>query len=63
MLGLENMSSRMMRLGSGELYYDSYITLDSVLKKVGAVTSEAIQRVATDLFDERRCSTVIIRPS
>jgi len=63
MLGLENMSSRMMRLGSGELYYETYVTLDSVLKKVEAVTSEAIQRVATDLFDERRFSTVIIRPS
>jgi predicted Zn-dependent peptidase len=63
MLGLENMSSRMMRLGSAELYFQSYITLDSVLKKVDAVTPAAIRRVATDLFDERRFSTVIIRPS
>jgi len=37
--------------------------LDSVLRKVDAVTSEALQRVANDLFDERRFSTVVIRPT
>jgi predicted Zn-dependent peptidase len=63
MLGLENMSSRMMRLGSSELYYRKSITLDTVLKKVDAVTSEQIQKVAVDLFDLNRFSTVIIRPS
>jgi predicted Zn-dependent peptidase len=63
MLGLENMSSRMMRLGSSELYYGRCISLDSVLKKVDAVTSEEIQKVACDLFDLDRFSTVIIRPS
>ncbi|MEW6510646.1 MAG: pitrilysin family protein [Bacteroidota bacterium] len=63
MLGLENMSSRMMRLGSAELYFESYISIDSVLAKVDAVTSKDIQNVALDLFDERRFSTVIIRPS
>jgi predicted Zn-dependent peptidase len=63
MLGLESMSSRMMRLGSSELYYRRSITLDSVLKKVDAVTPEEIQKVAVDLFDLNRFSTVIIRPS
>jgi predicted Zn-dependent peptidase len=63
MLGLENMSSRMMRLGSSELYYQRSISLDSVLKKVDAVTSEEMQKVARDLFDLPRFSTVIIRPS
>jgi len=63
MLGLENMSSRMMRLGSSELYYERSITLDSVLRKVDAVTSEEIQKVAVDLFDLDRFSTVVIRPS
>jgi predicted Zn-dependent peptidase len=57
------MSSRMMRLGSSELYYRKSITLDTVLKKVDAVTSEQIQKVAVDLFDLNRFSTVIIRPS
>ena len=62
-LGLENMSGRMMRLGSGELYFENYTTVDSILKKVDAVTSEAIMAVANDLFLEDGFSTVIIRPS
>lgn len=63
MLGLENMSGRMMRLGSSELYFESFTSLDAILKKVDAVTPEAIQLVANDLFDEERFSTVVIRPS
>ena len=63
MLGLENMSGRMMRLGSGELHFETYIPVDSVLKKVDAVTAGRIQSVANNLFDEREFSTIIIRPS
>ena len=62
-LGLENMSGRMMRLGSGELYFESYTTVDSILKKVDAVTPDAIMGVANDLFHQTEFSTVIIRPS
>jgi predicted Zn-dependent peptidase len=62
-LGLENMSGRMMRLGSGELYFETYTTLDSILKKVDAVTPDAIRAVANDLFHKDEFSTVIIRPS
>ena len=63
MLGLENMSNRMMRLGSGELYFQSFMSLDSILRKVDAVTPESIHRVANDLFNKDGFSTVIIRPS
>jgi predicted Zn-dependent peptidase len=63
MLGLENMSGRMMRLGSSELYFRSFTSLDTVLKNVNAVTSEAISRVANDLLREDRLSTIVIRPS
>ncbi len=63
MLGLENMSGRMMRLGSSELYFETFTSLDTILKKIDAVTPEAIQLVANDLFDEEKFSTVIIRPS
>lgn len=63
MLGLENMSGRMMRLGSSELYFETFTSLDSILKKVDAVTPDAIRAVANDLFVEEKFSTVIIRPS
>jgi predicted Zn-dependent peptidase len=63
MLGLENMSGRMMRLGSSELYFNTFTSLDTILKKVNEVTPEAIQRVASDLLREDRLSTIVIRPS
>ncbi len=63
MLSLENMSSRMMRLGSSELYFEEYQSLDSILRRVNAVTPDAVRRVANDLFDPAAFSTVVIRPS
>jgi predicted Zn-dependent peptidase len=63
MLGLENMSGRMIRLGSSELYFESYISLDSILKRVDGVTPEAIMYTANDLFNEDDFTTVIIHPS
>ncbi len=63
MLGLENMSGRMMRLGSSELYFESFTSLDEILKRVDGVTPEGIQRVANDLFKEEKFSTVIVRPA
>jgi predicted Zn-dependent peptidase len=62
MLGLESMSGRMTRLGSGELYFESYIPLDTVLRNIDAVTPEAIHRVANNLLKDDQFSTVIIRP-
>jgi predicted Zn-dependent peptidase len=63
MLGLESMSGRMMRLGTSELYFGSFFSLDTILKKVDAVTPESIHRVANDVLREEHLSTVVIRPS
>jgi predicted Zn-dependent peptidase len=63
MLGLENMSGRMMRLGTSELYFNKFTSLDTILQKVDAVTPDAIHRVAADILREERMSTVVIRPS
>jgi predicted Zn-dependent peptidase len=63
MLGLENMSGRMTRLGSSELYLESYISLDSILEKVDRVTADDILAVSNEVFHQDRFSTVIIRPS
>lgn len=62
MLGLENMSSRMIRLGSGELYLESYVPLDTILKRIEDVSAESIQDVGSEVFDQSQFSTVIIRP-
>jgi len=63
MLGRENMSGRMIRLGSAELYVEQYVSLDTILERVDAITPDDIHRVANDVFDEKRFSAVIIRPS
>ncbi len=61
MLGLESMSNRMMRLGSGELYFGQYLTLDEVLKSTDAVTNESILEVANKIFKFENFSTVIFK--
>jgi predicted Zn-dependent peptidase len=63
MLSLENMSSRMMRLGSSELYFQTFNSLDSIIKRIDAVTPEVIQDVANDLFKREGFTAVVIRPS
>lgn len=62
LLGLESMSGRMMRLGSNELCFQTFISLDSVLQKIDRASTEGIQRVARDLFREGTLSTIIIKP-
>jgi predicted Zn-dependent peptidase len=62
MLGLESMSNRMMRLGSGELYYGAYISLDEVLDSIDTVTALDVLEVAEELFIPENFSTVIFKP-
>lgn len=62
MLGLENMSNRMMRLGSGELFFNKYISLDSLVKSIDSVRSEEVLNVADQLLHREKFSTVIFAP-
>ena len=61
MLGLENMSNRMMRLGSGELYFGRYIPLDELIKCIDEVNQDQIYEVANDVLDIEKFSTVIMK--
>jgi predicted Zn-dependent peptidase len=63
MLGLENMSGRMMRIGAGELYFRKYTSLDAIIKKVNEISSGDIQNVARDVLDARKFSTVVFKPT
>ncbi len=63
MLGMESMSNRMMRLGSGELYFHEFVTLDQVLRRIDAVTPGDIGIVAKKLMNHENFSTVVISPS
>jgi predicted Zn-dependent peptidase len=63
MLSLESMSNRMMRLGSGELFYGEFFPIDTILRSIDAVTIEDVQELANKLLRQENFSTVIIRPN
>jgi predicted Zn-dependent peptidase len=62
MLGLENMSNRMMRLGRQEIYFEQYFTLDYVINEVDSVTAEEVQEIAREVFRPDQFSTVVLLP-
>ena len=63
MLSLESMPSRMMRLGSSELYFGELMSLDAVMKEVDAVQPEHLYTLANELFDQNKFSMVIFNPA
>jgi predicted Zn-dependent peptidase len=62
MLGLENMSNRMMRLGRQELYFERYFTLDEVIHDIEQVTVQDIQEVAQQFFKPENFSGAVLLP-
>jgi len=61
-LGLENMNSRMMRMGKSMLYFGEVIPMEEIIRKIDAVTHEDIARVANSLFDESRLTLAAVGP-
>jgi predicted Zn-dependent peptidase len=49
-LGLEDPSSRMSRLGKAELVYPALEPVDEILAAIGAVTHEQVRAVATEIL-------------
>ncbi|MFQ5570485.1 MAG: M16 family metallopeptidase [Rhodothermales bacterium] len=62
MLGLENMSNRMMRIGRQELMFERYVTLDEVLAELDEVNVEDVRNVAEKLFQPGRFSSIVLMP-
>lgn len=62
MLGLENMSNRMMRLGRQELFFDRYFSLDEMIGQIEAVTEDEVLELSRELFVQDRFSTVALLP-
>jgi predicted Zn-dependent peptidase len=63
MLGLENMSNRMMRLGRVELTFGRYFSLDEITESIEEVTGAAVRSLAEELFDFERLTHVVFVPS
>jgi predicted Zn-dependent peptidase len=58
-LGLEDMGSRMSRIGKGELSYGEVLTVDDVLARIDAVTVEDCRAVAADVLGRPQCLAVV----
>jgi predicted Zn-dependent peptidase len=58
-LGLEDMGSRMSRIGKGELSYGEVLTVDEVLARIDAVTPDDCRAVAADVLRRPRCLAVV----
>jgi predicted Zn-dependent peptidase len=63
MLSLENTASRMSHLARQEIYFDRHFGLDETLAGVERVTSQDVQRVATDLFGNGSLAATVLGPS
>ncbi len=58
-LGLEDPSSRMSRIGKSELGYGDVLGVDDLLARIDAVTPAALADLAADLLNRPRCLTVV----
>ena len=62
-LGLEDTSSRMSRLGKGELCHGEILTPDEMIARIDAVTLEDVQRVAQETLGAVPWALAIVGPS
>jgi predicted Zn-dependent peptidase len=62
MLSLENTASRMSHLARQEIYFERHFGLDETLAGVQRVTSDDIQRVASDLFANGSLAAMVLGP-
>ncbi|HEY2794496.1 MAG TPA: pitrilysin family protein, partial [Micromonosporaceae bacterium] len=60
-LGLEDTGSRMSRIGKGELLYDDMLSVDDLLARIDAVTTEDVRAVAAELL-VRPMSLAVVGP-
>ncbi|OLR94684.1 M16 family metallopeptidase [Actinokineospora bangkokensis] len=58
-LGLEDTSSRMSRIGKGELAYADYLTVEQTLDRIAAVTAEDVALLAKELLNRPLAGAVV----
>ncbi len=60
-LGLEDSSSRMSRIGKGELNFADHLTVEQTLARIDAVTPEDVAELAVELL-RRPVATAVVGP-
>ena len=58
-LGLEDASSRMSRIGKSELVFGEVLGVDELLARIDAVSARDVAGLAADLLSQPRCLTVV----
>lgn len=61
-LSLENVSTRMSRLGKSQLYLGKVLSPEEIMEKVNRVTSDEIQRLAREMLSPEKFSLAAIGP-
>lgn len=61
-LSLENVSTRMSRLGKSQIYLGKIVTPEEVVSKVNAVTEDQVQELATEMLKPENFSLATIGP-
>jgi predicted Zn-dependent peptidase len=60
LLSLESSDSLMTRLAKNEIYFETYQTVESILKGIDEVNEEMVKNLASQIFDEQYfCLTVL----
>jgi predicted Zn-dependent peptidase len=62
-LNLESTSSRMSNLARQYMFFGRYFTLDELTAAIEAVTTDAVQRVAHELFADQALTTTVVGPA
>ena len=60
MLGLESTSSRMSNLARQELHFQRFFTLDEMIERIEAVTSEQIRDIANEFFHSKNITLAVL---
>ena len=63
MLSQESTTNRMMRLATGEIYFNSFSTLDEITGRIDTVTSDDVFEVANKILDIDNFITVVFSPT
>jgi predicted Zn-dependent peptidase len=60
LLSLESSDNLMTRLAKNEIYFDSYVPMETILQGIEDVKEETIRSLANEFFDQRYfCLTVL----
>ena len=62
LLSLESSDNLMTRLAKNEIYFESYLPVERILKGIDEVEEEVVRRLAKDIFDERFFCLTILGP-